>query len=153
MALFHYPNNVLETGTGMQYAPLELGVDFVQPALFALGMTYFPFDLSWWGNTTLGCYVFHFYFRDAASSLVLAMAPAFAWDATGLLLFVVILAMLVFFTSVLGPIGHYILLFPSTVPARLRKVSAVLRRASATFSSRRALWSQSRQARNVDCTS
>ena len=57
-------------------------------------MTYFPFDLTWrcpytiqdkclcwpshlcvhllcrWGNTTLGAYVFHFYFRDHVGSSV-----------------------------------------------------------------------------------
>eukprot|EP00437_Effrenium_voratum_P004477 CAMPEP_0181435406 /NCGR_PEP_ID=MMETSP1110-20121109/20316_1 /TAXON_ID=174948 /ORGANISM="Symbiodinium sp., Strain CCMP421" /LENGTH=1047 /DNA_ID=CAMNT_0023558939 /DNA_START=36 /DNA_END=3177 /DNA_ORIENTATION=+ len=64
MCMFHYPNNVLENGTGMAWAWLELSVDVIQPTLFALGMTYFPFDLAWWGNTTLGAYVFHFYFRD-----------------------------------------------------------------------------------------
>ncbi|CAE7030861.1 unnamed protein product [Symbiodinium sp. CCMP2592] len=125
---FHYPNNVLEKGTGMArasaarrrggaWAWLEIGVDILQPTLFVwtsqspdslppgitafqessrLGMTYVPFDLAWrvfpvgvegllwllvvtmgvfalheifrWGNTTLGAYVFHFYFRDHAAA-------------------------------------------------------------------------------------
>ncbi|CAE7476612.1 unnamed protein product [Symbiodinium microadriaticum] len=54
---FHYPNNVLEKGTGMAWA---------SPS--RLGMTYVPVDLAWWGNTTLGAYVFHFYFRDHAAA-------------------------------------------------------------------------------------
>ncbi len=54
MAMFHYPNVSLETGKLTAWAPLEVAVDMMQPSLFAFAMAYFPFDLSWWGNTTLG---------------------------------------------------------------------------------------------------
>jgi hypothetical protein len=122
MAMFHYPNNVLENGTGLEYAPLELGVDFFQPVLFVLGMTYLPLDLSWWGNTTLGAYAFHFYFKDGVSTWFLGIAPAMSWDPTGLLLFFICLAVCLTFTSILGPLGHWgVLALPNTLPGKLKR--------------------------------
>merc|ERR1719443_1194831 len=89
MALYHYPNNVLENGTGVwPYAPLELGVDFLQPAFMVLAMTQLPFDLAWWGNTTLGCYCFHFYFKDTMTSTFQLIADGLAWDSSGILVIV-----------------------------------------------------------------
>jgi len=122
MAMFHYPNNVLENGTHLEWTPLELGVDFFQPVLFALGMTYLPLDLSWWGNTTLGCYAFHFYFKDSVSKMFLTIAPAMSWDPTGLLLFVICLVVCLVFTSILGPIGHWgVLALPNTLPGKIKR--------------------------------
>jgi len=112
MATFHYPNNVLENGTGMAWAGLEIGVDIVQPALLAVGMMGVPLNLAWWGNTTLGCYVFHFYFRDQVSVFTQSVCDYLRWDVTGLLVFVFILCLCVLFTSVLGPLGHKFLLAP-----------------------------------------
>jgi len=121
MAMFHYPNNVLETGTGMQWAPLELGVDFLQPVLFALGMSHLTLNLSWWGNTTLGCYAFHFYFKDQmASWMMYTIVPAMAWDPTGLLMFFVALCTGLFFTTILGPIGHSFLVLPHVLPGKIK---------------------------------
>jgi amino acid adenylation domain-containing protein len=122
MAMFHYPNNVLEKGTGMQWAPLEVGVDFIQPILFALGMTYLPLDMSWWGNTTLGCYAFHFFFKDSVGDLLIRIAPGMTWDATGLLFFFVILAICLTFTTILGPIGHKLLVAPQTLPGTVMRL-------------------------------
>lgn len=124
MALLHYPNNVLESGTGLQWAPLEIGVDFLQPALFALGMTYVPLNMAWWGNTTLGCYTFHFYFKDRVSMIVLSLCDLVAWDQTGLLLFVLIIALCLSITSILGPLGHYFLLLPTVVWRRVRSMAS-----------------------------
>merc|ERR1711920_326348 len=130
MAMFHYPNNVLESGTGLQWFWLELGVDVLQPCLFALGMTYLPFNLSWWGNTTLGTYCFHFYFRDHVSELVMSITPGLAWDPTGLLTFFVILAMCLTFTTFIGPLGHYLLLSPTLLHARIVRINAQRQRRS-----------------------
>jgi len=132
MAMFHYPNNVLENGTGLEWAPLELGVDLIQPSLFALGMTYLPLDMSWWGNTTLGCYAFHFYFRDKVSQMVQSIAIGLSWDATGLLLYIVILAICLVFTSILGPIGHAFLVAPNVLPGKIRAWISARRRSAAS---------------------
>lgn len=121
MAMFHYPNLVLESGEGMQFAPLELGVDFVQPVLFALGMTYLPLNLSWWGNTTLGCYAFHFYFKDTVGNWMISVAPAMSWDPTGLLMFFIALVTALFFTTFLGPVGHAFLVLPHVLPGKIKK--------------------------------
>ncbi|CAE7029035.1 tycC [Symbiodinium natans] len=122
MALFHYPNNVLENGTGMAWAWLEIGVDIIQPTLFVLGMTYVPFDLAWWGNTTLGAYVFHFYFRDHVAVLTMSICDGLAWDQTGLLVVAVILLLCLVFTTFLGPLGHYILLSPTFLYSRVHRI-------------------------------
>lgn len=122
MAMFHYPNNVLEKGTGMEWAWLELSVDIIQPTLFVLGMTYLPIDLTWWGNTTLGAYVFHFYFRDHVANWTMAICNYLTWDETGILVVLVIFLMCLLFTTFLGPLGHYILLSPALLYARVQRI-------------------------------
>merc|ERR1712127_940126 len=97
----------------MRYAPLEFACDFLQPSLVVLGMTALPLNLSWWGNTTLGCYVFHFYFRDSVAKWFTQLGVALAWDSSGLILLLCVLAASLCFTSVIGPIGHYVLLSPT----------------------------------------
>lgn len=124
MALFHYPNNVLENGTGMQWVGLELGVDIIQPSLFALGMTFIPLNMAWWGNTTLGCYCFHFYFKDQTAVFLQWMTAHLDWDPSGLIPFILVVAVAVVFTSVLGPFGHYLLLSPQFAYARVRRLYA-----------------------------
>jgi amino acid adenylation domain-containing protein len=113
MAMFHYPNDVVETGTNLQWAWLEVGVDFIQPGLIVFAMAYFPFDLAWWGNTTLGCYCFHYYFKDQAGTWIQDMSNAFDWDRTGILLPLSIFSMCICFTTFMGPLGHYLLLAPA----------------------------------------
>jgi hypothetical protein len=135
MAMFHYPNLVLENGTGIKWAWLEIGIDFLQPALFILGMTHFPFNLTWWGNTTLGCYAFHFYFKDTVGSWMMAVAPALSWDFTGLLMFLIALVVCISFTTILGPIGHAFLTLPVTLPRTVRLVRQRLRRPQEATSS------------------
>ena len=48
MALFHYPNQLLESGEkGFWLMPiLEVAVTTLQPALFALGTVYWPVKAS-----------------------------------------------------------------------------------------------------------
>jgi len=121
MALFHYPNNVLEGGGSLKWAWLEFGADFIQPSLVAIGMASVPLNLAWWGNTTLGCYVFHFYFKDQAGQWAWALCDWVAWDSTGLLVFVLIIGMCLFITSILGPAGHYFLLSPTLLYPRIKK--------------------------------
>eukprot|EP00746_Dinoflagellata_sp_MGD_P059537 gnl/MRDRNA2_/MRDRNA2_253942_c0_seq1.p1 gnl/MRDRNA2_/MRDRNA2_253942_c0~~gnl/MRDRNA2_/MRDRNA2_253942_c0_seq1.p1 ORF type:complete len:167 (+),score=10.26 gnl/MRDRNA2_/MRDRNA2_253942_c0_seq1:71-502(+) len=108
----------------MAWAPLEVGVDFIQPALFALGMTWLPLDLSWWGNTTLGCYVFHFYFKDHMCLAAQHIGDAFSFDPTGLLTLACVVGSALTYTTVVGPIGHYFLLLPTFVHARVRRALA-----------------------------
>ncbi|CAE7375769.1 bacC, partial [Symbiodinium sp. CCMP2456] len=108
MALFHYPNQLLESGEkGFWLTPiLEVAVTTLQPALFALGTVYWPvkamsfregncqlgicvavtWKASFWGNSTLGCYVIHFLFRDRMTEVIQMMIPMLSWDVTGLLL-------------------------------------------------------------------
>jgi len=124
MALFHYPNLVLESGTGLQWAWLEMSVAFLQPALIALGMAALPFNLAWWGNTTLGCYVFHFYFKDQVGMWVWSLCDWVAWDPTGLLAFFLIIGLCAIFTTFLGPAGHYFLLTPTLLYPRIAKAMA-----------------------------
>jgi hypothetical protein len=122
MAEYHYPNTSLETGTLTAYAPLEIGMDFLQPALFIYAMAYFPFDLAWWGNTTLGCYCFHFYFKGQMSIVLASLVAELGWEPTGLLTYFVIIAICGTFCTVLGPLGHYILLSPILISQRIKKM-------------------------------
>jgi len=125
MALLHYPNSCLESSCdSMWWAPIEIGVDILQPSLFILGMTYLPVDLCWWGNTTLGCYCFHFFFKDQMTQMIMALTGALAWDATGLLQLAAILGMCLLMTTFIGPLGHYVLLSPTLLYARLRRMKA-----------------------------
>jgi len=121
MALYHYPNEMLETGGDNKLALLELLVTALQPALFALGTTYWPVDASWWGNTTLGCYVIHFVFRDRMTELFQVLSQVLSWDWTGLFLPVAILASCLGFTSTVGPLGHYILILPQLAVGYVRR--------------------------------
>ena len=43
-----------------------------------------------WGNTTLGAYVFHFYFRDHVAVWTMAICDYLTWDPTGILTILVI---------------------------------------------------------------
>lgn len=122
MAMFHYPNNVLENGTGMQWVWLELGVDILQPALFVLGMTHLPWNLTWWGNTTLGAYVFHFYFRDTVATWTMSMCDGLTWDPTGMVTVLAIMGICLTFTTFLGPLGHYALLSPALLYGRIKRM-------------------------------
>merc|ERR1711970_228896 len=122
MAAFHYPNTSMESGQLTAYAPLEFGMNFLQPALFIYAMAYFPFDLAWWGNTTLGCYCFHFYFKDQMNVAITHLTGQLGWDPTGLLTYFVIVAICGFYASVLGPFGHYFLLSPVLLVRRLKKL-------------------------------
>jgi len=113
MGMFHYPNTVLENGTGVQWIWLEMGANVLQPTLFIMAMMHLRVDMSWWGNTTLGCYVFHFYFKSHATMLI---EQTCAWLAglglAGLPQFFFVLGGCAAFTTFGGPLGHYALLSP-----------------------------------------
>lgn len=129
MGFFHYPNNVLESGTGLKWVWLEMGVDFVQPALVAIGMAYLPANLSWWGNTTLGCYVFHFYFKDQMGVWTWRICDWSQHDPTGILTAFLVVGQCVLFTTLAGPAGHYLLLTPVLLfPKIKRAIGRVSRR-------------------------
>merc|ERR1712228_835919 len=63
LTAFHWPFVALEDGKGWNWPllPLEVAENILQPSLLFLAMTWCPFRLSWWGNNTLGTYIFHFY--------------------------------------------------------------------------------------------
>lgn len=121
MAMYHYPNQCLETGTLTAWAPIEMGVDIIQPSLFAFAMAYFPFDMAWWGNSTLGCYCFHFYFKDSMNLVFSQYGRSLSWDPTGLATYVSIVATCMLYTSVCGPFGHYVLISPQLIQRILQK--------------------------------
>jgi hypothetical protein len=113
MAMYHYPNYALEgEKASMWWAFLEIAATIVQPALLVYGMAHVPLNLQWWGNTTLGCYIFHFYFRDQFSVIIMNLSTSLAWDPTGVLLLIMLLGLFVSFTTVMGPLGHYLLVLP-----------------------------------------
>lgn len=132
-AAFHYPNVVMESGIKdprftWTDIPLEFGVNMLQPILIALSMAWFPFDVSWWGNSTLGTYLVHFYFfMFVARHMSDALKWVHSWAAPvhGVPQIIVILAAPILFMSTAGPLFHYILLSPSIV---YRKVGAMRRR-------------------------
>merc|ERR1711871_300281 len=105
MAAFHYPNTVLEAGDHVENAPLEFAADILQPALFAYAVAYFPFDMKWWGNTTLGTYCVHFYFLGQMMMWARTNLPYLGrLDKTGILCVLYCVGTAVFFTTFLGPI-------------------------------------------------
>jgi len=130
MAMFHYPNELLEYGAGAEWGWVEVVVSVLQPSLFAVAMTHLPFDLSMWGNTTLGTYVFHYYFMGRAIHLVADIAAYTAWDLTGFSTLILLIGMVMFVNTVVGPCGHKILLQPRT---SLANASVYLMQASQVF--------------------
>eukprot|EP00746_Dinoflagellata_sp_MGD_P002200 gnl/MRDRNA2_/MRDRNA2_104257_c0_seq1.p1 gnl/MRDRNA2_/MRDRNA2_104257_c0~~gnl/MRDRNA2_/MRDRNA2_104257_c0_seq1.p1 ORF type:complete len:1108 (-),score=158.55 gnl/MRDRNA2_/MRDRNA2_104257_c0_seq1:24-3302(-) len=119
MAMFHYPNSVLEYGKWGMWAPVEIAISILQPTLFALSMVWLPFDLSWWGNSTLGCYCFHWYIKYHMLWLGAATADQLQFlDATGFLCIIALISFAVIFSTLLGPLGHYVLLAPRFVYMR-----------------------------------
>jgi len=131
MAEYHYPNVSLESGTLTSYAPLELVMDILQPSLFIYAMAYFPFDMAWWGNTTLGCYCFHFYFKGQMNIAISSLTMKLAWEPTGLLTYFVIVAICGTFCTFLGPLGHYLLLSPTLLAQRIKRRRRNIGRSSA----------------------
>jgi len=121
-AMIHYPFESVDAGVHMEWLPYEVAVGFIQPMLFALAMTQFPYDLAFWGNTSLGCYVFHFYIRHRMTTLIWSMVPFFAFDKTGILIFAAILIVCIIVQSTLGPIGHYFLVGLQYLPGWIARI-------------------------------
>jgi hypothetical protein len=117
-AAFHYPNQILETGISGDgfrwwFIPLEFGVNTVQPLLVALSMAWFPFNLKYWGNSTLGNYCVHFYFMIW---MVPTLRSILIWmgghGLQGVPQVVAMLAIPFAFMSTFGALFHYALLTP-----------------------------------------
>jgi len=124
-AMIHYPFTSVDQGTHMQWLPFELAVGVIQPMLLSLAFSQLPIEMTWWGNTTLGCYVFHFYFRTRMTELVLVFVSAFAFDQSGLLLFFAIMAQCFIVQTFVGPLGHYFLVGLQKVPAFTWRILSV----------------------------
>lgn len=129
-AAFNYPSHLFEPAEGSKFTLLgigaiilELGVTISQPTLFALAMTRCPFDLSWWGGTTLGTYIFHFYFGDLCRRII-GFGLKLLQPVQGLgfpqLLF--LLSCPIAFMTTLGPLFHNLLLSPRVIAGWLDKV-------------------------------
>jgi len=121
MAMLHYPNEIIETGSDSGWGWLEILATMLQPALFALGTSYWSVNASWWGNTTLGCYMIHFCFRDRMTELMTSLSVALSGDPTGLVLPMSIILVCFAFTSTIGPMGHYILILPQLTVAWIQR--------------------------------
>ena len=76
---------------------------------------------SFLGNSTLGCYVIHFIFRDRMTEAIQMMMPMLSWDLTGLLLPSAIILLCLAFMSTVGPVGHYILIAPQFIASFVRR--------------------------------
>lgn len=127
MAAFHYPSIALEYGIAdlrfrWYYLPLELSASLVQPLLFALSMTWFPYDVKWWGNTTFGTYVFHFYFTwpMCAKWMPDVMRSVHNDPFASLLQLGFAIGIPLLFSTFAGPIGHHLLLCPHMIYRRVR---------------------------------
>jgi len=121
MALYHYPNTILETGADASWALLELAVSALQPSLFALGTSYWSVNAAWWGNSTLGCYLIHFCFRDRFTEAFERLGQSCSWDQTGLLFPILVVLLCFTFTSTIGPLGHYCIIAPQRFFAEFAK--------------------------------
>lgn len=118
MGLFHSSDGFILRGTWNKWACLELGTVVLQPLLIAIGMASLTFDMSWWGGTSLGSYVFSYFFTGQIGVWMCHLCDWLAWDPTGLLQFAAVAASAFLFQSTVGPAGNYLLLLPA------RKASA-----------------------------
>lgn len=115
LTAFHYPDIALNYDSTdpefhWYWLPVEVVANVAQAILLPLAMVWLPYDLRWWGGTTLGTYVFHFYWRDdhwVWLARILAQLPFH-----GVVQLATLLGVAVAYVSVLGPIGHRILLWP-----------------------------------------
>eukprot|EP00746_Dinoflagellata_sp_MGD_P147360 gnl/MRDRNA2_/MRDRNA2_79716_c0_seq1.p1 gnl/MRDRNA2_/MRDRNA2_79716_c0~~gnl/MRDRNA2_/MRDRNA2_79716_c0_seq1.p1 ORF type:complete len:991 (+),score=126.14 gnl/MRDRNA2_/MRDRNA2_79716_c0_seq1:303-2975(+) len=119
MAMFHYPNYALETGLVSVWIPIEIGNNILQPSLLALAMAWLPCNMEWWGGTTLGCYCFHIYFSAPMSKIIQFIARNLWFDMTGMMLLVSVIAILMTYYSVFGPVGQQLLLAPMTLTRKI----------------------------------
>eukprot|EP00440_Ansanella_granifera_P039243 gb/GFBE01042577.1/.p1 GENE.gb/GFBE01042577.1/~~gb/GFBE01042577.1/.p1 ORF type:complete len:1130 (+),score=192.57 gb/GFBE01042577.1/:1-3390(+) len=129
MAMFHYPNTLLEGSLVSSHdlvlsalsALLEVGVSILQPALFILAMAYVQWDMSWWGTSSLGCYVSHYYFLPVAGKVIGSeqFYSLVAWDQSGIVAILLPISLAVLYMSTAGPLGHWLLLFPFRAGQRL----------------------------------
>jgi hypothetical protein len=119
MALYHYPNPFLERGEITKVIWLELTISLLQPALLVFAMTHFPIGLSWWGSTTLGTYVIHFYFRPQIGVLFKSwLNPGLTADPTGIGLLLAAGLTVLFFTTIVGPVAQRLLLLPAQLSSK-----------------------------------
>jgi len=113
MAMFNYPLSSMDTRIHSDktwHAVPEFLVCTLQPLLFTYGMTHLPLDMSYWGNTTLGAYVFHFPAITRMYYLLMGTCYSVRWDCTGILAFGSILLWCFLVQSALGPVGNILLI-------------------------------------------
>jgi amino acid adenylation domain-containing protein len=119
VAEFYYPNKLLDgfriISGDLAWVLLEIPINIVQPTLFALAMIHVPLDLSLWGSTTLGCYVFHFYVSPQAFEIVKLLCDKVWWDPSGLITLILILVSCAVFNAIVGLLGNSILLAPVSI--------------------------------------
>jgi len=124
MAAFHGFTIILEDGKGFkwQLLPLEIIANIAQPVLLFLAMHWLPFDLSYWGNGTLGTYIFHFYVWEKMGGTWLPNTLKALQPAGGLVQVIVLLAIPFAISSVLAPVGTAVLTAPNTMYRLCRRL-------------------------------
>eukprot|EP00931_Biecheleriopsis_adriatica_P087763 TRINITY_DN6218_c0_g1_i1.p1 TRINITY_DN6218_c0_g1~~TRINITY_DN6218_c0_g1_i1.p1 ORF type:complete len:1080 (+),score=140.11 TRINITY_DN6218_c0_g1_i1:116-3241(+) len=118
MTLYHYSMPLLEVGKFTNTAWLEVTASFIQPTLFAYAMISVPVRLHWWGTTTLGTYVLHFYFISSTINLFKNWVfPALETDPTGIGLLILVVAYVLLWTTVIGPMAQALFFLPARLSA------------------------------------
>lgn len=122
VSIWHYPMywmqpNIVGVSMDMNW---EFLMCAIQPILLAFGMVHFPVDLSFWGNATLGAYIFHIYFVRHIRWVVQQIVPAVKWDHSGVLLFVGVVGTCFALQTALSVAGKYVVLLPQLLWARAR---------------------------------
>merc|ERR1712045_639468 len=100
-------------------------------------MVSLPLDLSWWGRTTLGAFVLHFYFNDAAATMVMSICDRLRWDSSGLVVVAALVLLLFVYTTILGPLAHFVLLSPPLLCRRAGRRWSRLQRPVSTAADER----------------
>jgi len=111
MAMFDYPlkfafrnENVFTSWTLVEFLTCTL-----QPLLFVYGMRFVPLDMTFWGNTTLAVYVFHWVFTGVAWGFIPWLSLHMQRDSTGLLIVCILLLLCFVLQTVVGGCGNLML--------------------------------------------
>jgi len=111
MAMFDYPlkfafrnENVFTWWTLVEFLTCTL-----QPLLFVYGMRFVPLDMTFWGNTTLAVYVFHWVFTGVAWGFIPWLSLHMQRDSTGLLIVCILLLLCFVLQTVVGGCGNLML--------------------------------------------
>ncbi|CAK0800362.1 unnamed protein product [Prorocentrum cordatum] len=115
VAAFHYPWSHYRRNP--LWAACEVITTTLQPMLLALGMTFVPVDMSMCGTRAIGCYIIHFFFSDRCTVAIVGAVTALAWDRTGLLILLAIVAYSLVWLLLIGPLWLALLQLVCTVTA------------------------------------